>query len=198
MLALPAPRLHSEHAIEQVLLQRRSVREYAPGPITLSALGQLLWAAQGVTYPARGFRTAPSAGALFPLEVYAVVGAVEGLEAGVYKYQPHAHGLTQVLTGDQRSQLAEAALAQEWVALAAVDIVLAAVYRRTTWKYGERGIQYVHMEIGAAAQNVYLQGVALGLGTVFVGAFQDDRVRDLLHMPLEEQPLCILPIGLIP
>jgi len=195
MFALPAPRFDSEHAIEKTLLQRRSIREYAPGPITLEALSQLLWAAQGITNPERGLRTAPSAGALFPLEVYAVVGEVMGLDAGVYKYHPHSHALMPLAAGDLRDSLAKAALDQEWVTSAAVDIVLAAIYRRTTWKYGERGIQYVHMEIGAVAQNVYLQGVALGLGTVFVGAFMNEQVQALMRMPAEEQPLCILPIG---
>jgi len=197
-IELPTPRLDSETSIEKALLKRRSIREYIPGSLTLQDVGQLLWAAQGITHSERGFRTAPSAGALFPLEVYAVAGQVEGLAPGVYKYLPHDHALAKVTEGDVRKGLAADALGQEWVEEAPLNIVLTAVYRRTTRKYGDRGIQYVHMEIGIAAQNVYLQAVALGLGTVFVGAFIDDRVSARLQLPSEERPLCILPVGRLP
>jgi SagB-type dehydrogenase family enzyme len=176
------------------LLGRRSVREYASLSLSLEDISQLLWAAQGITSDWGG-RTAPSAGALYPLEVYLVVGDVENLEAGVYKYQPQEHALIRAGDSDVRSDLASAALGQSCVARGAVDIVIAAVYERTTGKYGDRGIRYVHMEAGHAAQNIYLEAVALDLGTVTVGAFRDEEVKEVLDMPEGEVPLYIMPVA---
>jgi SagB-type dehydrogenase family enzyme len=191
---LPRPRLEGELVVERALLQRRSVREYGGSPLTLAEVSQLLWAAQGITHPL-GFRTAPSAGALYPLEVYLVVGNVAGLRPGVYRYDPRAHTLSAVAEGDNRAALSAATFGQTCVAEAATALVFCAVYRRTTVKYGERGVRYAHMEVGHAAQNVYLQAVSLRLGTVVVGAFQDDRVRKVIGADSDEQPLCIMPIG---
>lgn len=193
-LDLPEPRLKSEQSIEQALLSRRSGRSYADAPLTLAEVSQLLWAAQGVT-DRRGLRTAPSAGALYPLETYVLVGKVEGLPAGVYRYQPHRHGLVEIAVGDRRTQLAAAALSQSFISEAPVSIVLTAVYARTTAKYGERGIRYVHMEAGHASQNIYLQAAALDLSTVAIGAFSDQKVQKALELPENEQPLYIMPIG---
>ncbi len=193
-MPLPRPELDGKLSIEKGLLGRRSIREYVAGSLTLAEISQLLWAAQGVTH-ALGFRTAPSAGALYPLEVYLVVGNVEGLHPGVYRYDARAHTLLAVADGDKRAALSAAALGQECVAEAAVALVFSAVYRRTTAKYGERGVRYVHMEVGHAAQNVYLQAASLRLGTVVVGAFQDDKVKQVIAAAPEEQPLCIMPIG---
>jgi SagB-type dehydrogenase family enzyme len=123
------------------------------------------------------------------------VGDVEGLDKGVYKYRPVEHELEKVVDGDKREELAEAAGGQECVKDAAIDIVFTAVYERTTWKYGERGIRYVHMEAGHAAQNVYLQAVSLELGTVVIGAFIGDRVKDLVNAEEQEVPLYIMPVG---
>jgi SagB-type dehydrogenase family enzyme len=155
---------------------------------------QLLWAAQGMS-DSRGFRTAPSAGALYPLEVYLVVGNVQGLAQGVYHYVPGNHQLVKVADGDKRHQLAGAALGQRPVSDGAVSIVFTAVYSRTTGKYGERGIRYVHIEVGHAGQNVCLQATALSLGAVTIGAFSDELVAASLHIPQEEKPLYIIPIG---
>ncbi len=176
------------------MLGRRSVREYADLPLSLEEVSQLLWAAQGITSDWGG-RTAPSAGALYPLEVYLVVGSVDNLGVGVYKYQPQEHALVRVGDGDVRAELASAALRQSFVAEAAVDIVIGAVYERTTRKYGDRGVRYVHMEAGHAAQNIYLEVVALDLGTVTIGAFSDELVMDILDMPESEVPLYIMPVG---
>ncbi len=194
IIELPEPRHRSSVSIEETLLKRRSTRDYTGEPITLQELSQLLWAAQGVTSP-KGYRTAPSAGALYPLEVYVVVGDVESISEGVYKYRPQKHQLAKVMTGDKRSELTIAALGQSWVKDAATDIVVTAVYERTTSKYGERGVRYVHMEAGHAAQNLCLQAAALDLGLVTVGAFRDDQVKDTLGLPEDEQPLYIIPIG---
>ena len=193
-IQLPEPRLKSEVSLEEALLKRRSVREYANLPLTLEDVSQLLWAAQGITVKWGG-RTAPSAGALYPLEVYLVVGNVENLAAGVYKYKPERHELVKVRDDDVRGELAKAALGQSWVKEGAIDIVIAAVYERTTKKYGDRGVRYIHMEAGHAAQNIYLQAVALDLGMVTIGAFYDDRVKDILGMPRNETPLYVIPVG---
>ena len=191
---LPEPRYDSGVSIEETLLKRRSVRDYTGEPLTLQEVSQLLWAAQGTTDPT-GFRTAPSAGATYPLEIYVVVGDVENLTEGVYRYKSAEHKLMKVLDGDWRAELAAAALGQSSVKEGAMDIIVTAVYERTTQRYGDRGIRYVHMEAGHAAQNVYLQAVALGLGTVVIGAFHDDQVREILKLPQNEQPLYIIPVG---
>ena len=136
-------------------MARRSIRNYKEGGLTLEELSQLLWAAQGITDPS-GKRTAPSSGALYPIEVYVVVGDVAGIDAGVYKYRPKSHELVKVLDGDRRKDLTRAALNQQYITQAAVDIVITVVYERVTQKYGERGIMYTHLEVGHAAQNVYL------------------------------------------
>jgi len=194
-IKLPEPKYDSSVSIEQAMLERRSVRTYKDEPLTLAEVAQLLWSAQGITNSKRAYRTAPSAGALFPLELYVVIGNVEGLAEGVYKYKPDEHELTKVREGDMRDKLAAAALRQTCVREGAIAIVFSAVYERTTRKYGDRGVRYVHMEVGHAAQNVCLQAVSLNLGTVVVGAFRDDEVSKILNLPDEEQPLYILPVG---
>jgi len=153
-----------------------------------------MWAAQGITAKWGG-RTAPSAGALYPLEVYLVVGNVDGLAPGIYKYKSEGHELVKARSEDVREELAEASLSQAWIREGAIDIVIAAVYERTTKKYGERGVRYVHMEAGHCAQNIYLQATALNLGMVTVGAFYDDQVKSILDMPDNEVPLYVIPVG---
>lgn len=191
---LPEPRQDSEVSLEETLAERRSVREYTGEPLTLEEVAQLVWSAQGAT-AGWGGRTAPSAGALYPLEVYVVVGDVEGLDTGLYRYEPEKHHLSKLGDKDLRSELAEAALDQEWVKEGAIDIVISAVYERTTQKYGDKGVRYVHMEAGHAAQNVYLQATALDLGMVSVGGFYDSQVKQVLRLPENEQPLYIIPVG---
>lgn len=193
-IRLPEPSYWSDVSVEEALSKRRSIRDYTDEALTLQEVSQLLWAAQGITDP-RGFRTAPSAGALYPLEVYVVVGDVENLAKSVYKYNPHEHELVKVVEGDKRADLAKAAVGQSWVEKAAIDIVITGVYERTTQKYGERGIRYVHIEVGHTAQNVCLQATAMGLGAVTVGAFYDDQVGKILNLLEGEQPLYIIPIG---
>lgn len=193
-IKLLEPRIESDVSVEEALSARRSIRDYSGEPLTLQEVSQLLWAAQGIT-DARGFRTAPSAGALYPLEVYIVVGYVEDLSEGVYKYKPDGHEIDKILDGDKRSELAKAALGQACVKEAAMDVVITAAYDRTTAKYGERGTRYVLLEAGHAAQNLCLQATAMDLGLVTVGAFYDDQVEEVLNLPEEEQPLYIIPIG---
>lgn len=191
-IKLPEPRTKGEISLEETLLNRRSIRDFADKPLTLYEVSQLLWSAQGMT---GGGRTAPSAGALYPLEVYLVAGNVDNLAPGVYKYKPGTHELTMFKAKDMRRELAEAALNQEHVSDGAINIIITAIYERTTGKYGDRGIRYVHMEAGHASQNIYLQATALGLGTVTIGAFHDEQVKTVLGMPQNEAPLYIMPVG---
>ena len=193
-ISLPDPVTSGEAPLETLLQQRRSVREYQEAALELSAIGQLLWAAQGITDP-QGLRTAPSAGALYPLELYVVAGNVDGLAPGVYHYHPGRHRLQQTRPDDLRHLLARAAHGQSWVRTAAAVVVVTAVYDRTTRKYGERGIRYVHMEVGHAAQNLFLQAEALGLAAVVVGAFEDDAVATTLGLPTDAQPLMLIPVA---
>ena len=193
-LTLPAPVRDGRLPVETALSERRSVREFRNEPLPLTDVSQLLWAAQGANSP-DGRRTAPSAGALYPLEVYAVVGRVENLAPGVYRYRPQNHTLALVADGDKRAGVAAVALGQSWIQEAPLVVVIAAVYERTTQKYGQRGQRYVHMEAGHAGENLCLQAVALKLGTTVVGAFDDTALQKLLHLPLEEQPLALIPVG---
>jgi len=193
-ITLPEPVYDSETSLEEALLARRSVRNYSEEPITLQQLSQLLWAGQGITDPS-GKRTAPSAGALYPLKLYVVAGNVDGLAVGIYEYEPDTHTLVKIMDGDQRSSLTQAALGQTSVEQGAIDIVITAIYEITTVKYGERGIRYVHMEAGHAAQNICLEAVVLELGAVTVGAFDDAGVRQVLELPDDEVPLYIIPAG---
>lgn len=186
---LPPPALAGQMSLETALGQRRSVREFKARPLTSAELGQLLWAAQGMTGP-RGYRTAPSAGALYPLEVY--VATVDGL----FHYEVDRHALAVVGRSDVRTALYQAALRQVAVGRAPAVFVIAAVYERTVTKYGaERSPRYVHLEAGHAAQNLLLQAVALGLGAVPIGAFDDAGVQQALGLPQEEQPLYLIPVG---
>ncbi len=196
-IKLPPPKLKGVMSVEEAIHRRRSKRKFYDEPIKMEQLSNLLWSAQGITDPVNMFRAAPSAGATYPFEVYVVVkkGGVEGLNAGVYHYIPHEHALELCFEEDIVKELTFAALNQEWVYEAPINIVLAAVYERTTWRYGERGERYVHMEAGHIGQNIYLQATSLGLGTVVIGAFFDDRVQRLLKLPSDQKPLYILPVG---
>jgi SagB-type dehydrogenase family enzyme len=192
--SLPPVEPKGELSLEEAIQLRRSVREFGRRTLALEDVSQLLWAAQGIT--ARGgFRTAPSAGALYPLELYLVAGDVEGLSAGVYWYRPKTHELIHLASGDLRKRLASAALGQSPVRRAPAVLVIASVYERTTGKYGQRGHRYAHIEVGHVAQNVYLQAAARGLGTVLVGAFDDTEVQDVLGLPPDHKPLGLMPVG---
>ena len=193
-IALPKILPGDEQALSQLLKQRRSVREFQSVSLSLEEIGQLLWAAQGITHPL-GYRTAPSAGALYPLELYVVVGQVEGMDRGVYHYLAKEQRLVKTLDGDKRKRLARAAYWQSWISDAPAVVVFTAVYKRTTRKYGSRGKRFVHIEVGHAAQNLFLQAVSLGLASVVVGAFGDDDVKDLLQLPDDVEPMIMMPVG---
>ncbi|MBN2465764.1 SagB/ThcOx family dehydrogenase [candidate division WOR-3 bacterium] len=203
---LPPPACAGTLSVDQALAERRSVRRYADDPLTLAEVSQLLWAAYGITQPlpgipelGGGFRAAPSAGALYPLELYLVAGAVTGLEPGIYRYRPGPHDLLDVLAGDRRQWLCHAALGQTMVQDAPASLVYSAVFSRNTAKYGERGRRrYVCMDLGHSAENVYLQCASLGLGTCGIAAFHDDAVRLVTRLPENEEPLYIMPVGRLP
>lgn len=183
---LPAPEITKGIPVERALHSRRSVREFSDKTLEIAQVSQLLWAAQGITEP-DGRRTTPSAGALYPLEIYVVVGRVRGLAAGVYRYDPAGHMLEKRSDQDKRSSLS--------LTEASAVIVIAGVYERTAGKYGSRGKQYVHIEAGSAAENIYLQAVSLGLGTVYMGAFEDKSVQRNLNLRSNEIPLGLMPVG---
>ena len=192
-MKLPEANRDGKVSLEKAILERRSVREFRDTPLTLAEIAQLLWAAQGTTSPS-GYRTAPSAGALYPLEIFVLAGKVDGLSTGVYRYGPKNHELTKTGDGDWRADLHAAALHQASIRMAPAVLVISAVFDRTTRKYGERGIRYVHMESGNVSQNISLEAVSLGLGTVVIGAFDDNAVKKVVGMG-EEAPLLIMPVG---
>ncbi|MFH1863675.1 MAG: SagB/ThcOx family dehydrogenase [bacterium] len=192
-ILLPQPQRKSETSLEETLQKRRSIREYKNEPLSLKDMAQILWASQGIT---EGYhRTVPSAGALYPIEIYLVVKNVEGVAEGVYCYDPKDHKLALIVKGDFSKALAEVAANQQWIEGSAAVLLISADFEKTTQKYGERGKQYVWMEAGHSAQNVYLQAISLELGTVSVGAFKGERVQKILNLPESILPLVIMPIG---
>lgn len=193
-ISLPPPRTSGSVSVEEALYKRRSVRDFQIVPLTLQEVSQLVWAAQGVTHQ-EGHRTAPSAGALYPMTLYLVAGEIRDLPAGIYRYLPQEHRLDPRRSGDFRGALTASALHQEWMTDAAAILAFGAIEARTTGKYGSRGIRYVHLEAGHAAQNVLFQAVALGFGGTPVGAFDDARVARLLGLTEGEKALYLVPIG---
>ncbi|MBU7012113.1 MAG: SagB/ThcOx family dehydrogenase [Theionarchaea archaeon] len=194
-ITLPPPNLKGDMSVEESIRLRRSIRDFQDIPLSLEQISQLLWAGQGIT---EGFkRAAPSAGATYPLTLYVAVGdkGVTGLSSGVYEYIPRTHSLVVVKKGDFRQRIAAACLNQLFIQEAPVTIVIAAEYEKTTSRYGERGKRYVHMEAGHVGENIYLQAVALELGTVVVGAFQDIDLKQVLDLPEELVPLYVMPVG---
>lgn len=195
---LPPPDRENGWPLFRVINSRRSVREFQKKPISLAVLSQILWAAQGVTLKACDFslRTAPSAGALYPIDLYVFVKAVETLKSGLYQFQPSSQALRMRYEGDFSELLAEAALNQDFLAEASLVLVLTAVFERTSWKYGARGFRYLYLEAGHIAQNAALAAVSLGLGSCSVAAFFDDEINSLLGVnPARESAVYLLAIG---
>jgi SagB-type dehydrogenase family enzyme len=188
MSRLPQPTVKGNMSVEEALNTRRSVREFSGADVSDNDLSQIVWAAQGITGP-QGFRTAPSAGALYPIEVYIVN------VTGVYHYIPLNHSLEKIREGDVKDDLMRAALNQNAVGHAPLDLVITGMYERTAVKYGDRAERYVCLEAGHVAQNVLLQCTALHLGAVPIGAFDDAKVQDVLGISHDNRPLYIIPIG---
>jgi len=189
---LPEPEKNGEMPLEEVISKRRSVRNFSDEPLDSQQISQVLWAAQGITQQTTGFRTSPSAGALYPLELFLINSE------GVYHYLPQGHKMVQIKSQDMRSLIASCALGQQSVAQAPASIIITAIYERTTAKYGERGIRYVHIEAGHACQNILLQAASMGLGAVPIGAFHDQCVTEALGLNDTFTPLYIVPLGHIP
>jgi SagB-type dehydrogenase family enzyme len=196
VVKLPPAATKGAMSVEEALKARRTVREFAARGLDLPQVAQLLWGADGLSDP-RGLRTAASAGATYPMEIYLVVGerGVADLPAGVYRYLVKEHALEPGVKGDLRQAVARAALHQTWMTHAPVMVVMAAEYRRCTARYGERGIMYTHMEAGHVGTNVFLQAEALGLGAGIVGAFEDKGLGQTLQLPKEQVPLLVMPVG---
>lgn len=188
-IILPQPELEGKISLEEALKSRRSVRNFSSKKLSMDQISQILWAAQGITQESTGFRTSPSAGALYPLEIFLLKSD------GVFHYIPDGHKIIKLSSDDLRPNLIQGVLFQGFVAEAPVNIIITAVYERTTAKYGNRGIRYVHLEAGHSCQNILLQAAALGLGAVPVGAFDDSYIQDLLDLPRDHIPLYIIPIG---
>jgi SagB-type dehydrogenase family enzyme len=194
---LPQPHTIGQVSLEEAIKRRRTIRSFSSASLTLDQLSQLLWAAQGITEE-RGFkRAAASGGALYPMDIYAVVGraGVEGLQPGIYHYEPEGHTISLLLEGDLREYLASASLHQMWMARAPLYLVVTAEYSRITSKYGERGVRYALMEAGHVSQNIFLQAEALGLGAGIVGAFHDDEVIQVMKILRSHEPLLMMPVG---
>ncbi len=194
-MALPQPSVSGDMSVEEALHERRSIRRYGDAPLPLRDIGQLAWAAQGITEERRGLRTSPSAGATYPLEIYFLITGLEEIPDGLYRYVTRGHRLEKVLSGDRRGDLFESALYQDAIMSAPVVMVITGVEERTARRYGQRATRYVHMEAGHAAQNVSLQAVALGIGTVVIGAFDDSAVVQALRLDEGESPLYLMPLG---
>jgi len=203
-IELPKPETTGKISLEECLSKRRSVRHFSNLPITIKEISQLLWAAYGITqaiadapaFVRGGLRTAPSAGALYPLEIYVLAANVEGISPGIYKYDSEKHNLKLIKSGDKRKELSSAALSQKQIELAPVTFIYSAIFERTTGKYGQRGRdRYVCMDLGHSAENLCLQATALGLGVCTMGAFNDDDVKKVVGMSKEEEAIYILPVG---
>jgi SagB-type dehydrogenase family enzyme len=197
VIRLSEPAYDGKISVERAIKERRTIRDFQPKPLTLDQLSQLLWSAQGITDERNGFRAAPSGGALYPLDVYAVVGegAVEGLVSGVYHYHPLSHSIQVIRKGDRRKEVASASLWQMWMVRAPVIFVITSEYDRITGKYGNRGIRYAQIEVGHVGQNIFLQSGALGLAAGIVGAFRDGAVAKAIGAPKAHEPLIIMPVG---
>jgi SagB-type dehydrogenase family enzyme len=204
VIDLPAPRFDGTVSVEAALRSRRSIRSYLDMPLTLPDVSQLLWAAYGITktldkmppFLRGGFRTAPSAGGLYPLDLYLAAFNVTGLPAGIYWYNSEKHQLVRIVEGDRRKEVSEAAFNQGMFETASAAIAYSAVYERTTKKYGQRGRdRYVCIDLGHSAENVYLQAYALKIGTCAVGAFSDLGLKKAFGMTRAEEPLYIMPLG---
>jgi SagB-type dehydrogenase family enzyme len=204
VIDLPAPRLEGTVSVEAALQNRRSIRAYLEKPLTLAEVSQLLWSAYGITktfenmpsFVRGGFRTAPSAGARYPLEIYLVSFNVMDLPAGIYWYDSERHKLMRLVEGDKRTEVSKACFDQPQFQTASAAIVYSAVYERNTVKYGQRGRdRYVCMDLGHSAENVYLEAYALKIGTCAIGAFTDLWLKKAVGMTRAEEPLYVMPLG---
>lgn len=208
MIALPPPETDGNVSVESAIQSRRSVRDFQSYTLSMDEIAQLLWAGQGITeqienppagWPGKewpgGLKSAPSAGALYPLKLYLITGNVKDLDTGVYRYISKIHSLEKVMDGNKQEALRKAALGQSPISEASAVLIITGIYERSRVKYGDRAERYVHIETGAVSENIYLQCESLDLGTVYIGAFRDKQAQDVLQLDTNEYPLAILPIG---
>ena len=184
-------------SLEKTINERRTIRSFLSGQLTLEQFSQILWAAYGITEEKGYKRAAASGGACYPMDMYAVVGenGVMGTEAGVYHYEPEGHTVSLLFEGDFREALARASLGQMWMARPPLNLVITAEYARITGRYGDRGVRYAMIEAGHIGQNIFLQAEAMGLGAGIVGAFHDEDVISVIGLPRAHEPLLIMPVG---
>ncbi|MBW1739832.1 MAG: SagB/ThcOx family dehydrogenase [Deltaproteobacteria bacterium] len=198
-ISLPAPSHKGTLTVEEALKARRTHRSFKPRSLTLKQFSQILWGAYGVTAKSSGYdlKTAPSAGALYPIDIYAVVGqaGVDTLRPGVYHYCPENHSIECTKERDLRAAVAKHSLRQMWMAKAPVILVITGKYARCCVKYGRRGVTYTHIEAGHVGQNVFLQAEAIGLKAGIVGAFNNEQIIKTLGIPAEHDPLLMMPVG---
>lgn len=200
IISLPEPYRAEKADLWQLLSDRRSRRAYdAGGNLKGEHLSALLWATQGITarYGEFLFRTAPSAGGLYPIETYLSIRAIEGFEQGIYHFRPHAFDLELIKQGDHSKELAEAALGQMIVRGAGVTFIWSALVARSKWKYRQRAYRYIYLDAGHIAGNLYLAGEALGLGVCGIGALFDDMINDIVGLDgFEETVIYMATVGL--
>lgn len=201
-IILPPARIKGSVSVEEALNIRRSVRSYKQEALSLEEVSQLLWSAYGVTKAVAvdrlrgGLKTAPSAGATYPLELYIYIHNVNGLEQGFYHFIPQGHKLGLLKKGNFANDLAKVCLSQTFIAEAPVSIIYSAVEERTVSVYGKRGKErYIPMDLGHSAENVYLQAEAMNMGTCAIGAFSDFDLKKLVGMSRIELPLYVMPVG---
>ncbi|MBM4403746.1 MAG: SagB/ThcOx family dehydrogenase [Candidatus Cloacimonetes bacterium] len=194
-IPLPEPMITGSVSVEQAIHQRRSTRSFKDESLSIAQISQILYSAQGISHQERGLRTAPSAGAIYPLELYAIIGKADDIDPGLYRYQPTTHSLALIQTGDLRQSIISKVSRQAFVASAPISLILTVAYERISERYSERGMMYAHMEVGHVGQNVHLQAEALGLGTVMVGAFNESELAKQMALPDGEIPLYIMPVG---
>ncbi|MGM0607835.1 MAG: SagB/ThcOx family dehydrogenase [Candidatus Muiribacteriota bacterium] len=196
-ISLLPPATDGNISLEKAINNRRSIREYSDKGLTLENISQLAWASQGITGEQMPFRAAPSAGALYPLEIYFSITQTDGVKDGIYKYQVEQHSLKLVNEGDYREKLSEYGFGQKALKDAPVTIIITGVYERTTRRYGSRAEMYVHMEAGHVGQNIYLQCEALSLATVAIGSFDEDKLKNIIgEIKNNETPLYMFPVGI--
>lgn len=195
LIILPQPKLKGNISVEETIKNRRCVRKFRNMELNEEQVSQILWSAYGVTDNDGYLKAAPSAGAIYPCDIFAVIGRTKSINPGVYQYFSQEHGLGKILDGDRREYLAKAALGQSFIAEAPLNIVITAEYDRIKIKYGNRGVRYTHIEVGHIGENIFLQAISIGLATVAVGAFYDIKIQEVLNLPKIYEPLYIMPIG---
>lgn len=184
-IQLSVPRLSGPVSFEQALATRRSVRQFTGQPFNFVQIGQLAWAGQGITEPQKGFRTAPSAGAIYPIKLYFAT------DQGLFVYNPKGHRLEKTLEPDIRGALA----GQEAVAKAGCDIIIAGSQSKLAARFSDKAKEYMLLEAGHIAQNIQLQAVCLELGSVVIGGFDANQVHKVCKLPKDMEPLLIISVG---